>query len=188
MTDIIPPWYPAFTNGSGLEVPSVAGHLYWVGTAPYLDTADQDVSYGYNDGTVVGTPRTGVVIPPWSPAAGVTITAARIEGQQLNTDNAFVAWQLVNRGAGGGTPTTLSLLQVNPGPAGAWVTYTNVIDPVDLPSVLSTLAIDGLTLTELRPSTGASQLSRLQLILTGPSLGPNLTAQLLEPRVRFWGK
>ena len=184
MTDIIPPWYPAFTSGGhpALEMPSIAGHRYWVGAAPYLDTADQDVSYGYNDGL---TASTGIVIPAWSPAAGVTITAARIEGQQLNTDNASVAWQLVDRGDG----TTAYLLQGNPGPVGTWITYTNVIDPVvDLPSVLSALATVGLLLTELHPSTGASRLSRLQLILTGPSLGPNLTAQLLEPRVRFWGK
>jgi len=194
MTDIILGHNPEAFYYYG--TPTTGAGRTWVGSAPYIDTADADTSYGeintlttgYNVGQWVGYQLLPFVAP-----AG--IIGARIDMQMwfsaVDLAGAAEGWLLYcDDTAAWFSENSVSSFSATPG----WNTF---VDPktfitadgpgFDLPSLLAALATGNLMLMSYTDQANITfRTSQLSLTLTRDD-NPNLTGQLLDNRVRFSG-
>ena len=182
MTEYIVPMVdPIFWNG-GIWTGPLTDYT-WVGTAPYVDTADTDASYGQVDGTSLSQ-RVGATLAPWS--APGAVTAVRIEAELWRSTAWTGKWLICDVSGVGfwvdGTDWT--------GPAG-WSTITHTFtagDPTyygDMALLLSVLAAGDLLILAVCDGSTLYRASMVRLVAIVPEVLPNLTGQLLEDRVRF---
>jgi len=184
MADIVPPWTPIL---DGIDPPGS-----WVGAYPYIGSADGDTSYG--EFSASGGQYVEAELPAFTSAG---ITGSRLELQVWNDADAIPVPSLYDWFIMGGHG--VGKYDIGAGifaediaaPSGVWSTLTidNPIPLVSLAAMLAALSTDGLTIlsgmvaNSFIPFTFRCSFIRFTLI----GGEPNLTGQLLDDRVRFWG-
>jgi len=180
-----------------VATPVTGAGYTWVGAYPYIDTADLGASYGEINNTITGDPGgqwVGYVIPAYTAPAGVTGARVDLQINMPTLDSVSHGWQWKLVCGDVTAPWDWSSHTYPPAVVG-WNTIadTYTFDPAygpdyDIPAMLAALATGNMMLIAHQAQIGVTfQVSQLRLTLIGPDLGPNLSGQLLDDRVRFWG-